>query len=214
MSREPYARFPLWLEFSGLPEFLNRKAGKLGWAVFKKIVELDCDRNAEPGTVEIALNDLAPRLGVKSEEIRRTVEKIRKAKALRLFLPENDEEEALFEVRQPLPCPILPEEVQRQRPHPGLGESAPLRYCKPASAALETEKPKVVEEIVDRYFSTIGLKMNSFILDELRVIAGRFSPERLRRAFDRAEKLEIRSLRWVVRELYKESGGHESRAKN
>lgn len=213
MSREPYARFPLWLEFSGLPEFLNRKAGKLGWAVFKKIVELDCDRNAEPGTVELSLSDLAPRLGVKSEEIRRTVEKIRKAKALRLFLPENDEETALFEVRQPLPCPIPPDEVLRRRPHPGLGESASLRYSKPSSAA-KTENPKVVEEIVDRYFSTIGLKMNSFILDELRVIAGRFSQEQLRRAFDRAEKLEIRSLRWVVRELYKESGPRESRSKN
>ena len=47
--------------------------------------------------------------------------------------------------------------------------------------------------------------MNSFILDELRLVCQRFDAGQVEKAFERARKNDIRSLGWVVRDLYRTS---------
>lgn len=198
---------PLWLELSGLPEWLNEKArGGAAWAVFKKLVELDCALNPRPGLVEISINELAQRTGVDPKTVRRLLTSFRKLEVVACFLPDNDEEEALVQIRVPLPTPLNPDRVRAL--HPELFER-PTHYFRYAQSETESEEENttsdpLLEEIVDLYFHTIGLKMNAFILDELRLIRHQFPIELVRRTFQRAAKNDIHSLHWVVRELIRQ----------
>jgi hypothetical protein len=51
--------------------------------------------------------------------------------------------------------------------------------------------------------------MNTFILDELRLLCQRFSRQEVEKTFARAQKNDIRSLGWVVKELYRVSRRHD-----
>ena len=81
-----------WLELAGLPVELNAKVRSGAWVVFKKIVELDCGRNRDPGAVEISLDELGERCGLDWEKIARIIEALRKRKVLACFLPDNPDE--------------------------------------------------------------------------------------------------------------------------
>src|SRR5690242_806929 len=108
-----------WLEWSGLPLALNKiRSG--GWAVFKKLVELDCRAHQCPGTVEVSLGELGERCGFEPEVVEKIVEALRKKKVLRCYVPDNDEELALIEIRVPVKTPLAPEEVARRVDDPRL----------------------------------------------------------------------------------------------
>ena len=62
-----------------------------------------------------------------------------------------------------------------------------------------------LQRVIDLYFNTVGFKMNNFILDELRLVSRRFPRPEVEKVFARAGKNDIRSLGWVVRELYRAS---------
>ena len=62
-------------------------------------------------------------------------------------------------------------------------------------------RERVLQEIVDLYFNAVGLKMNAFVLDELRLLRQQFPIEQVRKVFRRAQVNEIRSLHWILREL-------------
>lgn len=196
---------PLWLECSGLPQLLGEKIkGGSGWPLFKKIVELDCERNSMPGTVEISLEDLERRCGVKPDTARKTAEKLRKLKLIACFLPDNDEEAALFRIVTPLVTPRTPDEIRSEDKHLFEHGSEYFRYYDDCAAQSEDElatSTPELKEVVDLYFDVIGLKMNVFILDELRMLPQRFTMAEVRSVFRRAQKNEIRSLHWVMQEL-------------
>lgn len=217
MSFEQKAWSPLWLEYSGLPELLQEKVrGGSGWPVFKKIVELDCALNTEPDTVEITLEELAQRCGVNPEATRRAILAMRKLKLVACFLPESEEEPALLKVRLPLATPRTTEQIKAAWPKIFAESPQHFRYAEEAEAAEEeSAEDPALQEIVDLYFNTVGLKINAFILDELRLVRRRFAMEQIRRTFRRAEQNEIRSLHWVVRELTrakKKDGQEESKS--
>ncbi len=204
-GREVRVWSPLWLECSGLPQLLSQTVkGGAGWPLFKKIVELDCERNSMPGTVEISLEELERRCGVGPALARRTAEKLRKLKLIACFLPDNDEEAALFRVVTPLITPKSPEVIRAQDAHLFEHGSEYFRYfddcAKVTDNELQTDSPDL-KEVVDLYFDVIGLKMNVFILDELRMLPQRFTMAEIRSVFRRAQKNEIRSLHWVMQEL-------------
>jgi DNA-binding Lrp family transcriptional regulator len=208
MRYEQKAWAPLWLEFSGLPQLLASKVrGGAGWPLFKKIVELDCAANPQPGVVEIAIVDLAERTGLSPEVIRRTVATLRKLDLVLCFLPDNDEEAALFRVKVPLATPRPPSEIRQLHPELFGPEGHYFRYVDSAEADQEQQDDSedlLLKEIVDLYLNIIGVKMNAFILDELRLIRQRFPIEMIRRTFRRAAANEIHSLGWVVRELIRQ----------
>lgn len=198
---------PLWLEFSGLPELLNSKIrGGTGWLLFKKIVELDCSLNPQPGIVEISLVELSQRTGLSVESVRRGAAALRKLEVIASFLPDNDEEEALLRIKVPLSTPRPPAELKQLYPHLFGSEGHYFRYVDPQEAGINEfeEDDPLLKEIVDLYFNVIGVKMNAFILDELRLIRQRFPMEMVRRTFRRAATNEIHSLAWVVRELIRQ----------
>ncbi len=205
MKYEQKTWAPLWLELSGLPEFLGEKV-KGGWPVFKKIVELDCVTNPLPGIVEISIRELGQRSGVSAEATRRAIVGLRKHELVTAFLPDNDEEEALLRVRTPLKTPLSPEELRRLFPHWFGQEGHFFRYAETPQDELDALDPEdpLLKEIVDLYFNTVGLKMNAFILDELRLMRQQFPIDLVRRTFRRAGQNEIRSLQWVMRELIRQ----------
>jgi hypothetical protein len=213
MKYEEKVSSPLWLEYSGLPQLVGEKIrGGYGWAVFKKIVELDCAANPEPDTVEITLSELAMRCGVPENAIQRAVMGLRKLKLIKCFLPEDEEEVALLKVSVPLPVPRGREELKAGWPR--LFQETPqrFRYLDEWETVVEetSAEDPLLQEIVDLYFNTVGLKMNAFILDELRLVRTRFAAERIRRVFRRAQQNDVHSLHWIVKELIREKRKLES----
>ncbi len=210
---------PLWLARSGLPAYLNEKVNRYAWHVFKTVVELDCMRNARPSTVETTVADIARLTGLPEKNVASTLEGLRKKKCLALFLPEHPEETALIEVKVPLPTPRSSKEVRGEFPFDTLEDRVRLRYA----SALESEESapergassqKHLQRLIDLYFNTVGFKMNTFILDELRLITQRFSADEVEKTFARAVKNDIRSLGWIVKELYRISRKHDRKDQN
>lgn len=216
MKNELTVWSPLWLEYSGLPQLLAEKVkGSAGWPAFKKIVELDCASNSEPGTVEISLEDLAAKLGLAAGAVRKSILSMRKLKLLACFLPESDEEAALLKLRTPLLTPVSPSKLKKELPHL-FSETHYFRYYDDYRAdedADESADP-VLQEIVDLYFNAVGLKMNAFVLDELRLLRHRFPIEQVRRTFRRAQQNEIRSLHWILRELVRQKTKYDAENSN
>jgi hypothetical protein len=196
--------FPLWLELSGLPEWLNSKVRKEAWSVFKMIVELDCSSNIDPGVVEASMSDLGRRTGQPPEIIQRCLSGLRRRKILACFIPDNPEENALIRVVIPLASPVDPGEIKKQYPKifpPGRDF---FRYVD--ERVPEPQDDEILQEIVDLYFNSLGLKMNLFILDELRLLRQRFELSDVKKAFYLAKRLEIKSLKWVMYQLISGKG--------
>jgi hypothetical protein len=198
---------PLWLEYSGLPQLLAEKIkGGAGWPLLKKIVELDCTTNAEPGTIEVTLVELGQRTGFAPPTVRKSLLSLRKLKLIAVFLPDDDEEVALIKLRTPLQTPVAVQQIKDA--HTRLFADTPqhFRYVddyEPTTEETAATDP-LLQEIVDLYFNAVGLKMNAFVLDELRLVRQRFPAEMVRRTFRRAQQNEIRSLHWVVQELVRQ----------
>ncbi len=196
--------FPLWLEWSGLPRALNEKIRIGAWSVLKKIIELDCERNLHPDAIEISVTDLAERVGLSPAVCRRILTGLRRQRALLVFLPESDEEAGLFQIRVPLKTPTPINDIARLHPElhllkPGTDD----RYAR--EAEVDPEDP-TIRAVIDLYFEHVGLRMNSFILDELIFIAQRFGRREIERTLRQAGRLESPSLAWVARELRRRHG--------
>lgn len=212
MAYEHKAWSPLWLEYSGLPQLLGDKIrGNAGWITFKKVVELDCAVNRQPGTVEISLIELSGRTGIATATLRKTLLALRKLKLIACYLPEAEDEAALMKIRTPLRAPRTRKEIRDQWPRIFLDVPQHFRYIDEVDFG-EAESPdaeRELQEIVDMYFNTVGLKINTFILDELRLVRSRFPADEVRRQFRRARENEIHSLHWVVKELLKSKSRNE-----
>jgi DNA replication protein DnaD len=197
--QEKRAEFPLWLEYSGLPNYVSSKVRKDAWCVFKKIVELDCAVNIEPGVVEISIDDLSLRTGIQPEMLVKCLEKLKKKKLVACFVPDNTEEKALFRVVFPMETPLSPEEIKEKWPDIFPPGKDFFRYLDQNQIGAEDDE--ILHEVVDAYFNTLGLKMNLFILDELRLMRQRFELSDIKKAFKSANKNNAKSLRWVIRQL-------------
>lgn len=203
-----HAHFPLWVELSGLPVQLNDDA-KLAyaWAVFRKIVELDLATNpARPGTVEVSLAELGARCGVDAPRAEKAIKAMRKAKLVRAFLPESEEEPALLQLLLPLATPKSADEVRATHPDLFLEAEWPPRYATAAEADAgpTTDRGEKVKAVVELYLNVLSMKMNSLILDELQLISDRYEVELIQKVFDRARKREATSLGWILAEIRRE----------
>lgn len=197
---EPTAESPLWLEVAGYPVYLNKKIRKEAWPVFKKLVELDCAANARPDVFSAPLAAVAEGAGVDAKVIPRIVDGLRKEKMIRAYLPEDEGEEAMFQFLTPFHPPMDAEEV-RDRMKERVGQRADrLRYLDdlPARGPVADS---LVQQVVDAYLDTFGLKINSFVLDELALVAARFPVEWARDAFSRAVQTKSPSLRAAIHDL-------------
>jgi hypothetical protein len=206
---EPFEKIPLWLELSGLPKAMNEAARTpSAWPVFCKIVALDCRRNpSTPAPVAISIRGLAEACGISPAAAQRAAQSLRNKGWIACFLPDNEIEEALFQVKTPLPSPLTPDQVRQAHPSLFPDPTTPLRYETAHPGETEEDKPDdpVLHEIIDLYFNTISMKMNNFILDELRLVRKRFEMPLIRRIFFRAREHGLSSMGWVLKELHRET---------
>jgi len=195
---EPLSISPLWLEHSGLPAWLNSEVRAGAWPVFKKIVELDCSQNAIPDIVEVVPVHLAQWCGLSTDVVMKILSKLRSKRLIGACLADSAEEAALLQIAIPLKTPLSPAEVCASGGamfRPGMR----LRY---AYAMDEPPADEVrLQQVVDLYFNNVSMKINSFILDELRLVARRFTLEECRGVFGKAGLNDVHDLHWVVREL-------------
>jgi hypothetical protein len=200
---EPVAISPLWIEYSGLPAQLNDEIRSGAWIVFKKLLELDCQQNAIPDIIEAAPEEIAGWTGVKPEIVVKILNKLRQRKYLAASMGEHPGEPGLFQIQIPLHTPRKAVDVLRESGKAFFRPGMKLRYAFPITEPPGDEAR--MQQVVDLYFNNIGMRMNSFILDELRLIGRRFSLDSIRKVFGRAALNEVRELGWAVRELIKES---------
>lgn len=208
--RELRTQFPVWLEYSGLPEVINKKAGRDAWGVFKKLVETDCDKNPAPEAFEISVADLSRSVGAPAEAVVKIIEKLKKNKFISAYIPEHHDEAGLFQIASPLPTPIEPETIRRDYPHIFSADKDFFRYADSPSGDAD-EGDAMMQNVVNLYFNNVGLKMNSFILDELRMIRKRFDIKNIEKVFARAKFLSEPNLKWVIRELFRINENDEKR---
>ncbi|GAB4314600.1 MAG: hypothetical protein Kow0059_06470 [Candidatus Sumerlaeia bacterium] len=200
--KQLFCRFPLWLEYSGLPERLNAAGGPGVWAVFKKLVELDCAANPmAPGTVEAALTDLGRSTGIAVERLPGLIEKLRRQRLVRCFIPDEPCEPGLFEFLTPLRTPVSAEEIRRE--HAAVFRSAPFFRYVDVVKDVDPDDP-VLKKVVDLYFQCLGLSINPIALDQLRLLRDRFPLGRIQRVMEQARRHDIHSLSWVARQLFRE----------
>lgn len=199
-------RFPRWLELSGLPVYLAEQAkGPAAWLLFRKLVELDCERNARAGgSVDASLASLHAVTGLSPDQVRKTVKKLRKAGLVRCFLPDNDEEDGLFQIIAPVPTPVPWQDVRAT--HPDLGEldASAFRYAtapENAPPGGDEAPDDVMRAVVDLYLDNISMKLNAITAEELGLIARRYDLGLVRKVFARAKAKEVRTLGWVLREI-------------
>ncbi|MBN1518293.1 hypothetical protein JXA32_17155 [Candidatus Sumerlaeota bacterium] len=198
---------PEWLEFSGLPQKLNEKLGLGAWPLFERLVRLDCERNAMPGMVELPLSQLAMRVGQSAEDVVKSLEGFRKLKVGQCFIPEHPDEELLFKVAVPLKTPLKRPAIKQRMREAGLAGPWEFRYLEAEDSAAAEEQ---LQRVVDLYFDNIQLKVNTFILDELRLLSTRFAVGEIERVFELARRTELRSLKWVAKELYRREKKRQS----
>jgi hypothetical protein len=197
---EPVAESPLWLEVAGYPEYLNGKIRAGAWSVFKKLVELDCEDNARPDVFTASIGLIAERTGLDGKIVTRVVKALRKEQMLRFFLPEHDDEPAMFQFITPFQPPAPVETIRERLAAMAVSKAERLRYIDELpwrGPAADSD----VKEVVDAYLDTFGLRLNSFTLDELALLAGRFALEEIRAAFERAIQMQRPSLRWAIQDL-------------
>lgn len=197
------SQFPIWLEYSGLPHYLNKEIRGGAWSVFKKLVEIDCDHNPTPDTFEISISQLSVFTGLDEKAIVRIVKGLRRKKLIAYFLPDHPDELALFQINVPLQTPAPPVKIKQQYAELFRPGNDFFRYVDEETG--QEDKDPVLRQVIDLYFNCIGLKMNSFVLDELRLMRNRFPLDKIKRAFERARQNELTSLNWVVRQLFRES---------
>ena len=201
-----FAKFPLWLEFTGLPEFVTKKAKPIGWVLLKKLIELDCFYNTDPDVFEISIAELSQRTGINSTQIPKLIEKLHKLKYIGYFLPDNEFEKAMFKINQPIKTPLKPEEIDfKSNPQLKMIFQGKLRYYHLDSEQSKIDyKNKKLNRIVDLYMSHFGGKINTFILDELVIIDNKFPLRLVEQVFAIAIKNEVYNLRWIIQQLYRE----------
>ena len=190
-----------WLEWSGLPAELNR-ARNGAWPVLRKLAELDCRANREPGGIEVSAEELAERCGMAVDAIGKCLEVLRKRALLKYYLPEEPSEAGLLEIITPLPTPLSPKDVAQRVHSATLRDTSAYRYTRVAVASsADTAK---VQAVVDLYLNHLSQRMNSLVLEQIQIAARRFELEEIERIVQRADRHNLRNMGWVIKELLRE----------
>jgi hypothetical protein len=159
--------------------------------------------------VEISLLEIETLTGLTSAQSNAAARKLRKAGLLRYFVPDNEEEPALFQIITPLHTPLPWTEVREREPALQTAPDHSFRYAKETAEALppDADSPKAddrVREVTDLYLDLVSMKLNTFVLDEIRLIALRYDIGLVRKVFARARQKEVQSLAWILKEVRRE----------
>lgn len=204
--------FPIWIEYSGLPELLNKQNRTVGaWSVFKKLIELDCSTNPDHGTIELSINELSVCTGIQPKIIAKILKVLQKKEYIAAFIPDNFEEKGLFRIHVPVKTPLSYNEVLKKHKVTltKIQQIPSERYAN--ESELDSKQKRELQKVIDLYFSTISQKMNNFILDQLKLINLTFPMHLIKKVFDIGRRNEIKSLHWAIQQLYREAKKDDKR---
>ncbi len=203
----------MWLELCGLPLSITQTAkNPAAWMIFRKIVELDCEAHpSSPGEVETSVAELADRAGVTPDTLHKMIKPLRKMKLLKCFLPDNDDDTAIFKIACPLPVETSRDDIMAILQQAKGTAPLKLRYLDDTDGKETGDEAtdKTLREVVDMYLNVVGTRINVFVVDELRLLAGRYPIGAIRKAFAAAKANDIRSLGWIGSHL-----SHSKRCNN
>lgn len=186
LSLPEYAVFPVWLEFSGLPESLHA-VRKNAWSGFRKLVELDCCMNpAAPGLAKCAASAVGRRCGFDGDAMLKIATGLRRQRLIRAFIPAHPDEELLYEIAVPLRVPRLFDEIRADM-EVSVGPAAaraPWRYAHQEPGAARDEDTH--RAVVDLYLNHLSTALNATTVDELAVLADRYPLPAIQQAFELA----------------------------
>ena len=205
---------PDWLFHCGLAERLREETGSpLAWFLFLDLVTLDCSRNPIPGVVELTLKSWESRTGMEGKSLLSTIKKLRKAGLVRCFLPDNEEESALFQIITPLSTPIPWRTVwdahyAGESTNLGGSPGQLLRYAEtPLTPEFSTGvvQQNKFQQVLDLYLNLVSMKLNQFVQDELLLISEFYDTKMIRKMFLRAREQQIQNLGWIIRQIREEN---------
>ncbi|MBE7557784.1 hypothetical protein HS125_02045 [bacterium] len=197
-----YAASPRWLDYSGLPEQLEREIGPGAWELFRRLTESETARNLFPDWFVVETSQLGEITGLSPETVGARLGALAAEGWIRLG---SESESGSLEVRiaSPLPVPRTAEEIRGRMKALGFSvKGISFRY-------LEDEARKSDwQRVLDMYHNVFGTRMNSRIAEDLRHLAEHFEPGLLTEAFTAAKAEEKKSLAWILARLYR-GGDHE-----
>jgi len=111
-NSENCSRFPRWIEYSGLPGYLNQKYGIATWLVMKKIIELDCLENETAGIFfEFAIDELREITGLTRQTLHKVLLILKKEKYIDFQTIKGKNSVTKFKILTPLHTPKTIKEI-------------------------------------------------------------------------------------------------------
>ncbi len=186
--------FPRWIELSGLPGRLCQTIGPEAWLAFRKLVEVEVERNLIPGWAGVRYEDLATWTGLTETTLLDTLERLVEQGFIELRpIPANG---IMFRIREPLTVPIEESEIRKRMTEtvsapPGMY----LRYLTP----LEAEGR--VQQVIHLYQCCFGISFTPRIAEDLEQIAVSYDMGSILGAFEEAYRQGRKGLAWIKRHL-------------
>jgi hypothetical protein len=213
MTPDSQPVLPRWIFLSNLPlHLLEKGKSPAPWLMLRTIIECDMESHPlAPGLVEMPLVEFSVRSGLDAPRLEKALKVLRKEGLVRAFLPEHEEETALFQVLTPLPTPVPLDEVAKRHPELLMEADWPPRYAvanqdvAASSGDLAASRLARVQRVVELYLDVFSMKVNNLILEELQLISSRYEMPLIEKIFQRAQKEQKRSLGWIVSEIRKET---------
>jgi len=114
-ARKPYLFYktPKWLLYSGLPRALNEKYGMRAWAIFERLIMLDCRFNpGYPDWFDQGYEELGSLTGFSRQVISRYIRKFEKAKLIKLVRGKFTGSKSRFKINNFMTTPINPNKIR------------------------------------------------------------------------------------------------------
>ncbi len=193
---ELFVYCPSWVEESGLPEEISRKGGPETWTVFKKLLEIDCQRSLVPDWFSVDFVELSRWTGVPKDRIPAILRLLTKTGRI---VTQVIDDFSRVRISVPLETPKDTESIRRRLRRRGIAaEHLRLRY-------LDGSDPEErYGEVLALYQSVYGARMNVQIAEDLRIIAETFEWPAVEEAFRMASEHRNWTLTGIINHLYKE----------
>lgn len=172
-----------------MPLEMMERSGPHAWPLFRKLVELDCDRNITPDWFSLFAEDLSRWTGLSADR----VELILDALEAQGWIERGGDQ---ARIATPLSTPLHYEEARKRlAENQGVGGRFYLRYSE------DDREMTKVERVVFMYQMVFGLRFNPRIAEDLEEIANEHDLAVLHDVFSEAHRRNARNLSWVKTRL-------------
>ncbi|MGI6456628.1 MAG: hypothetical protein ACOX5R_13555 [bacterium] len=196
-SHDPlWVRFPRWIEESGLPLYISGTLGVHAWAIFRKLIELDCDQNLTPDWFIFQVRDLSHWTGCPEHQVEKVLTKLEGDEWIKRADQSFDIQKAC--IITPLEFPTDLEDVRKGlKRDESRGGNFILRYSQDVSALSQVDK------VVYLYQMIFGARFTPKIAEDLEEIANTYDMGVIYDTFSEAHLKNVKSLSWVKTRLHK-----------